>query len=141
MRFGPQSGFALLLSLLVLGTLTAGTLGVFFAARAEARIGSSHAASVLAFHAAEGGLATWLVDAVQPARASYAVGAASVSVEARRLIAVDSATVLYHVSARARMLQARDPERSRAVRVITVLGRRVGPGPVEAVPGSWREVF
>ena len=140
-RSDPQSGFALLVSLLVLAALMAGSLGVFLASRAEVRIGTSHAASVVAFHAAEGGLATWLAAPAQPSAVSYLVGAAPVTVEARRLLVVDSATQLYHVAARARWPAAASEEDAAAVREITVLGRRVGIEPVEAVAGTWRETF
>lgn len=137
----PQGGVALLVSLIVLSALTAGALGIFLASRAEVRIGSSHAASVVAFHAAEGGLATWLAGPVQPGRITYDVGRASVGVEARRLLVVDSLTRIYLVSARARWPAGRAEDGALAVREITVLGRRVGLGLVERVSGSWRETF
>ena len=44
--------------LVLLTALYLGAIGIFLAARAELRIGVSHAASSQAFHLAEAGLAT-----------------------------------------------------------------------------------
>lgn len=125
--------------LLVLTILFVGATGMFLSSRAELRIGIGHASSTRAFYLAEAGLATWLAGPVQPAAASYAIAGDSVSVEARRLLRVDSVTVLFEVSATARVGRTGNGP-DVAARATRVLARRIGPGPAVAVRGSWREV-
>jgi hypothetical protein len=124
----------------LLAALFAAATGVFLAGRAELRIAIGQAASIRAFYVAEAGLATWLAGPVQPAIATYRVGDDSVSVEARRLLRVDSATVVYEVSSRADLgSTARSP--AAATRRTRVLARRTGPAIAITVSGSWREDF
>lgn len=136
-----RQGFILVAVLVVLGALYLGATGIFLAARAEFRIGISHAASSQAFYLAEAGLATWLASAAQPTQASYEIGGATVAVQATRLIRVDSVTAVYRITARATVGGANAGDPGTAVRETSLLGRRIRTGPVSAVNGSWREVF
>jgi type II secretory pathway component PulK len=134
-------GFALLVVLIVLTALYIGATGVFLAARAELRIGTSHVASSRSFYLAEAGLTTWLASNVQPVTASYVIGGETVSVRATRLIRVDSVTVLYDVVASVRLGGSQAQDAGSASRVVGVLGSLAGTGPVRRIHGSWREVL
>jgi hypothetical protein len=136
-----RRGFVLVAVLVLLGALYLGATGIFLAARAELRIGVSHAASSQAFYLAEAGLATWLASAAQPSEASYEIGGGTVAVQATRLIRVDSVTAVYRIAARATVGGANVGDPSIAARETSLLGRRIRTGPVSAVNGSWREVF
>ena len=136
-----RRGFVLVAVLILLAALYVGATGIFLAARAELRIGISHAASSQAFYLAEAGLATWLASAAQPSEASYEIGGGTVAVQATRLIRVDSVTAVYRIAARATVGGANAGDPSIAARETSLLGRRIRTGPVSAVNGSWREVF
>ena len=127
--------------LVLLAALYVGATGIFLAARAELRIGISHAASSQAFYLAEAGLATWLASAAQPSVASYEIGGGTVAVQATRLIRVDSVTAVYRIAARATVGGANAGDPGIAARETSLLGRRIRAGPVSAVNGSWSEVF
>jgi hypothetical protein len=135
-----RGGFALVAVLLLLAGLFAGATGIFLACRADLRIAIGHAASIRAFYLAEGGLATWLAGPVQPAVATHGIGGDSVRVEARVLLRVDSATVVYEVSARAEVGSAAGSPDA-AVRRTRLLARRTGAAVAVPVEGSWREDF
>ena len=137
-----RRGFALIVVLVLLMALYAGGTGLFLAARAELHSSLNHAAAERAFHAAEGGLATWMAASVQPATAQFVVGEATVTVIALPILALDSATVLYLIEAGAEIGDAEGASRlGLASRSITLLGLRRGSGAVAAVPGTWRERF
>ena len=125
--------------LVLLAALFAGATGIFMAARAELRIGIAHAASSRAFYLAEAGLATWLAGPVYPSTAVYPIGGDPVSVEAHRLLRVDSVTVLYDLESSARVGSGGgDP--GTAARRTRLLARRTGAGLMVPVSHSWREV-
>ena len=134
-------GFAIVLVLVVLTALYLGATGIFMAAQAELRIGISHAASNQAFFLAEAGLATWLASAVQPSEAKYEIGGDTVAVRASALLRLDSATVVYRVTAQAMVGSSNPADPGLATRQTSVLGWRVDHGPVRAVGRTWREVF
>jgi Tfp pilus assembly protein PilX len=136
-----RRGFALVLVLIVLAALYLGATGIFLAARAELRIGISHAASSQAFFLAEAGLATWLASAVQPSEVKYEIGGDTVTVRATVLLRVDSATVAYHVVAQATVGAVNSPDPGLATRQTSVLGLRTDQGPVRPVRRTWREIF
>ena len=136
-----RRGYALVLALVVLTALYLGATGIFLAARAELRIGISHAASSRAFYLAEAGLATWLASAVQPSDVKYEIGGDTVAVRAIALLRVDSATVVYRVASQATVGGASRSDPGLATRQTSVLGRRIDHGPVRAVGRTWREVF
>lgn len=136
-----RRGFILVAVLVVLGALYLGATGIFLAARAELRIGMSHAASSQAFYLAEAGLATWLASAAQPTQVSYEIGGGTVAVQATRLIRVDSVTAVYRITARATVGGANAGDPATAARETSLLGRQIRTGPVSPVNGSWREVL
>jgi hypothetical protein len=127
--------------LILLAGLYVGATGIFLAARAELRIGISHAASSQAFFLAEAGLATWLTSPVQPAAVSYVFGNDTVSVRATMLLRIDSATVAYRIVARATVGGASPSDPGTATRETSVVGTRIGLGPVRAVRRTWNEVL
>lgn len=135
-----RGGFALVAVLLLLAGLFAGATGIFLACRADLRIAIGHAASIRAFYLAEAGLATWLAGPVQPAAVTYGIAGDSVRVEARLLLRVDSATVVYEVSARADVGSAAGSPDA-AVRRTRLLARRTGAAVALPVEGSWHEDF
>lgn len=135
-----RGGFALVAVLLVLAGLFAGATGIFLACRADLQIAIGHAASIRAFYLAEGGLATWLAGPVQPAAATYRISSDSVRVQARRLLRVDSTTVIFEVSARADVGSAAGSPDA-GTRRTRLLARRTGPALAIKVEGSWREDF
>jgi len=132
-------GFALVMVLVLLAALYLGATGIFLAARAELRTGISHVAADQAFHLAEAGLVTWLSSGVQPSHAEYAIGGATVVVEAAPLLRVDSVTTAYRIEARVSVGGGGPADPAMATRRTGVLGLRAGTGPVTAVGGTWRE--
>jgi hypothetical protein len=135
-------GFALIVVLVVLAVLYAGAAGIFVAARAELYAGSNVARAEQAFHAAEGGIASWLADPVQPATDSFHIGGVPVRVDVVPLLTVDSITSLYLIVGRAALGGSTGPpSQETAAREIVLLGRRTGAGRIEAIPGTWRERF
>lgn len=138
---GDTAGFALVVVLVLLAALYLGATGIFLAARAELRVGSTHAASSQAFHLAEAGMTTWLASAVQPSTVEYAIGGETVVVEAATLLRVDSVTVAYRIVAHAEVGGASPADPGSATRQTSVVGVRTDGGPVRAVPGTWREVL
>ena len=135
-----QEGFALVIVLILLTALYLGATGIFLAARAELRIGISHAASSQAFYLAESGLTTWLASAVQPSVAEYTIAGETVTVRATTLIRVDSATVLYQISAHAAVGSGHESDPGMASRETSALGVRIRSDPVRTIGGTWREV-
>jgi hypothetical protein len=127
--------------LVLLAALYMGATGIFLSARAELRIGISHAASSQAFHVAEAGLATWLASAAQPSLASWEIGDGTVAVRALKLIQVDSVTAVYRIAARAIVGSANAGDPGIATRQTSLLGSRLRTDPVRAIDGSWREIF
>lgn len=138
-RGRDRGGFALLAVLVLLTALYLGATGIFLAARAELRIGVSHAASSRAFHLAEAGLATWLAGPLQPSVTSYEIGGITVVVSATKLIRVDSTTVVYRIASRAVVGSPGAGDPGTATRSTGLLARRTGTDPVRAMRGSWRE--
>jgi len=136
-----RKGFALVAVLVLLAALYLGATGIFLAARAELRIGLSHAASNQAFYLAESGLATWLASSLQPSVATYVVGGETVSVRGSVLIRVDSVTVLYRISSRAIVGAAHAGDPGLASREISLLGVRIRSDPVVALGRTWSEVY
>jgi len=136
-----RRGFVLVAVLVLLGALYLGATGIFLAARAELRIGISHAASSQAFYLAEAGLVTWLASAAQPSVVSYEIGDGTVAVQVTRLIRVDSVTTVYRITARAIVGGTNVGDPGIATRETSLLGRRIRTGLVSAVNGSWSEVF
>jgi len=136
-----RGGFALVVVLVLLTALYLGATGIFLAARAELRIGISHAASSEAFYLADSGLATWLASAIQPSVAEYAIGGETVTVRATMLLRVDSVTVLYRISAHATVGSGQASDPRVASRETSALGMRIGSDPVRAISGTWREVL
>lgn len=130
-----RRGFALVAVLVLLAALYLGATGIFLAARAELRIGTSHAASNQAFYLADSGLATWIASSLQPSVAEYVVGGETVSVRASVLIRVDSVTVLYRISSRATV------GAGLASREVSLLGARIRSDPVVAIGRTWSEVY
>lgn len=140
-RLEPH-GFALVLVLVLLATLFAGAAGIFAAARAELLASVNQARAELAFHAVEGGIASWLADPVQPATGRYRVGEFAVRVDASQLLAVDSVTSLYLIVGQVdRDLPDPAPASSAAYRRISLLGLRTAGGRVEPVARTRREHF
>lgn len=135
-----RRGFALVAVLVLLAALYLGATGIFLAARAELRIGISHAASNRAFYLAESGLVTWMASSLQPSVVAYVVGGETVSVRASVLIRVDSVTLLYRVSARASVGAGHAGDPGTASREISLLGMRVRSDPVAAIGRTWSEV-
>ena len=127
--------------LILLAALYVGATGIFLSARAELRIGISHAASSQAFHLAEAGLATWLASAAQPSLASWEIGDGTVAVHALKLIQVDSVTAVYRIAARAIVGSANAGDPGIATRQTSLLGSRLRSDPVRAIDRSWREIF
>lgn len=136
-----RRGFALLAVLILLTALYLGATGIFLAARAELRIGVSHAASSQAFYLADSGLATWLASPVQPSVVDYTIAGEAVSVRATRLLRVDSVTALYRISAQATVGSGYANDPGMASRGTSVLGLRIRSDPVRAIDGTWREVL
>lgn len=136
-----RRGFALVLALVVLTALYLSATGIFLAARAELRIGVSHAASGQAFYLAEAGLATWLASEIQPSDVTYEIGGDTVAVRATVLLRVDSATLAYRVTAQATVGGVTPADPGLATRQSSLLGWRTDQGPVRAVSGTWREIF
>ena len=134
-------GFALIIVLVLLAAVYAGATGIFVASRAELRAGTSLAEAEKAFHAAEGGLVTWFADPVQAANTAYEIGGVTVQVEAVPILVVDSATVLYHIIARAEWRAAGDPTVAVAQRTVTMVGVKAGAARAAPVFGTWRERF
>jgi hypothetical protein len=130
-----------MVALIVLAALYVGATGVFLAARAELRIGTSHVASSRSFHLAEAGLTTWFASPVQPTAASYVIGGETVSVKATRLLRVDSVTVLYDVVALVELGGSLPGDPGIASRAVAVLGALDDTGAVRRVRRSWREVL
>ena len=135
-----REGFALVVVLIVLTALYLGATGIFLAARAELRIGISHAASSQAFYLAESGLTTWRAAAVQPSVAEYTIAGETVTVRASMLLRVDSATVLYQISAHAAVGSEHESDPGMASRETSALGMRLRSDPVRMIGGTWREV-
>jgi len=135
-----REGFALVIVLILLTALYLGATGIFLAARAELRIGISHAASSQAFYLAESGLTTWLASAVQPSVAEYTIAGETVTVRATMLLRVDSATVLYQISAHAAVGSGHESDPGMASRETSTLGMRIRSDPVRMIGGTWREV-
>ena len=127
--------------LILLAALSLGATGIFLAARAELRIGVSHAASSQAFHLAEAGLATWLASETQPSAASWEIGNGTVTVHAFKLIQADSVTAVYRIAASASVGSANPGDPGIATRQVSSLGRRLRTDLVRPIDGSWREVF
>jgi hypothetical protein len=140
-RRASEAGVALLLALLLLVALYASATGIFLAARAELRIGLSHAAAFRASRVAEAALETWLATSEQPATASYEIGGGAARLEASRLLVLDSAETMYRVVVRATVGTSDGPGFAFASRRLGVLGRRIMDGPVRVVPGSRTEHF
>jgi hypothetical protein len=138
---GNRRGFALVAVLVLLAALYLGATGIFLAARAELRIGVSHAASSQAFYLAEAGLATWLASGTQPSVASWEIGNGRVTVHAVRLIQADSVTTVYRIAATASVGSANPGDPGIATRQTSLLGLRLRTDPVRPIDGSWREIF
>ena len=138
---GNRRGFVLVAVLVLLAALYLGATGIFLAARAELRIGISHAASSQAFHLAEAGLATWLASGTQPSVASWQIGNGAVTVHAVKLIQADSVTTVYRIASRATVGSANAGDPGIATRQTSFLGRRLRTDPVRPIDGSWREIF
>jgi len=136
-----RGGFALVAVLVVLAALYLGATGIFLAARAELRIGISHAASSQAFYLADSGLATWLASPVQPSVVDYTIAGKAVTVRATRLLRVDSVTTLHRISARATVGSGYGNDPGIASRETSLLGVRIRSDPVRAIDGTWREVL
>ena len=135
-----REGFALVVVLIVLTALYLGATGIFLAARAELRIGISHAASSQAFYLAESGLTTWRASAAQPSVAEYTIAGETVTVRATMLLRVDSVTVLYQISAHAAVGSGHESDPGMASRETSALGMRLRSDPVRTIGGTWREV-
>ncbi|MCK5482984.1 MAG: hypothetical protein KAJ13_04750 [Gemmatimonadetes bacterium] len=136
-----RRGFVLVVVLVLLVALYLGATGIFLAARAELRIGISHAASSRAFYLAESGLTTWLASSVQPSAAEYTIGGETVTVLATMLLRVDSVTVVYRLTARATLGGGYASDPGTASRETSVLGMRIRSDPVRAINRTWSEVF
>ena len=135
-----REGFALVIVVILLTALYLGATGIFLAARAELRIGISHAASSQAFYLAESGLTTWLASVVQPSVAEYTIAGETVTVRATMLLRVDSATVLYQIRAHAAVGSGHQSDPGMASRETSALGVRIRSDPVRTIGGTWREV-
>ncbi|MGB5302408.1 MAG: pilus assembly PilX N-terminal domain-containing protein [Gemmatimonadota bacterium] len=136
-----RGGFALVVVLILLTALYLGATGIFLAARAELRIGISHAASSQAFYLAESGLSTWLASDVQPSVAEYTIAGETVTVRSVMLLRVDSVTLLYRITAHATVGSGHESDPGMASRETSLLGTRIRSDPVRAITGSWREVL
>lgn len=136
-----RGGFALVVVLVLLTALYLGATGIFMAARAELRIGTSHVASSQAFYLADSGLATWLASPVQPSVVEYTIAGEAVTVRATRLLRVDSVTALYRISAHATVGNGYGNDPGMASRKTSLLGVRIRSDPVRAIDGTWREVL
>ena len=135
-----SGGFALLAVLILIAVLYVGSAGIFIAARAELAAASNLALAERTFHAAEGALASWLAETGHMADAEYVVGGITVTIEARPLLAVDSTTALFAVSAWAQP-GAGASAGSRAARQVSIVAVRTLPDAFTSVPGTWRERF
>lgn len=135
-----REGFALMVVLVLLTALYLGATGIFLAARAELRIGISHAASSQAFYLADSGLATWLASPVQPSVGEYTIAGEAVTVRATRLLRVDS-TALYWIRSHATVGGGSGNNPGMATRETSLLGVRIRSDPVRAIDGTWREVL
>jgi len=136
-----REGFALMVVLVLLTALYLGATGIFLAARAELRIGISHAASSQAFYLADSGLATWLASTVQPSVGEYTISGEAVTVRATRLLRVDSVTALYWIRSHATVGSGSANDPGMATRETSLLGVRIRSDPVRAIDGTWREVL